>query len=219
MYCTTNLLVQVRTGTADAANSAGTYSTHICYWAQGLWCVRKSVTAIKRVHVRIDCHCTRTHALPLTECRWVGVSGGVLMATQRSQRCAERCFCWLRRRRRRRHNSFTIKNVGALAFALALAHAVAFMKCKRFTCGFSCFLCCCKYSFFRVLDNFSPLSSLVISARLLSMPLSVFCVVSHNSNTFRCYVVEWVFFRELLLLVSVCFLCSIIRLLFRCVFG
>lgn len=45
-----------------------------------------------------------------------------------------------------------------------------FMKCKRFACGFSCFLfgccrclcfcfsCCCCF-----LDNFSPLSSLVIS--------------------------------------------------------
>lgn len=45
-----------------------------------------------------------------------------------------------------------------------------FMKCKRFACGFSCFLfgccrclCCCFSCCCCFLDNFSPLSSLVIS--------------------------------------------------------
>lgn len=224
-------LTQVRTGKQQQTQRIQLEHIQLIFaiWAQGLWygvCARawqplgvqmyvSPVIALARMRCRV---------LSVTEWEWAATA---LMATQRPHRCAERCFCWLRRRRRCRHNSFTIKNVGALAFALALAHVVAFMKCKRFACGFSCFLCCCKYSLFLVFSfrGFRQLFAVVVSCYLCQAVVAAverLCVVSHNSNTFRCYVVEWVFlfflsvYALLLLLVSVCFVssCSIMRLLF-----
>lgn len=95
--------------------------------------------------------CTRTHALEgETALEWECVADCVLTATQQQQQQPKQ---WQRRRerarrRRRRHNSFTIKNVGAFAYALSHSLSLArsgtwlcpFMKCKRFACGFSCFL-------------------------------------------------------------------------------
>lgn len=129
--------------------------------------------------VRDFCRCcTRTHALEgKTALEWECVADCVLTATQQrqqqqpkqKQRRRERA-----RRRRRRHNSFTIKNVGAFAYVLSLSVSLSLWQmavpiyevqtfCLRFFMfPFDCSPCCC-CSCCCFLDNFSPLSSLVIS--------------------------------------------------------
>lgn len=191
--CTAQLteLAQVRTGKQQQTQRIQLEHIQLIFaiWAQGL---RYGVCARAWQPLGVHMYVSPVIALARMRCRGLSVTewewaATALMATQRSQRCAERCSCWLRRRRRR-HNSFTIKNVGALAFALALAHVVAFMKCKRFACGFSCFLCVVSIRYFLLVRGFRQLFAVVVSCYLCQAVVAAverLCVVSHNSNTFR----------------------------------